>query len=942
PEACSVLAEEVPGTDRYLNIAFASSMGYLVALGRTFASKKRTPRGEDGRSKYVFWPRDLLPRRVDNARIISFGFDADVEMFMGAASLNTIHQHSRNLLNTMCDQLGSQLPIVFVAHSLGGVIVKDALNQSAGATTDNTRQQLLERTRGVIFLGTPHRGSSSASYGRTAFRLSQLFAFQSANIKLITALEQNSETLDRISTEFNESLAKNERIRLWSYSEERQVRFGLVGMHIVPPDSARIGHNRESWGSISGDHRHIAKYSDSRDDGFAKQWVSTIQAIVQMSECLSSLDDPVARVRIHGVERISQSNRGSLEWLYTDTVPFIDWLKDDYTRYDPIFWVTGKPGSGKSTLMRFAMEDHRTVEAIPRSDGTPMAYFFHLRGKSVVQKSLAGMLKELLYQTLRQFPTFYPLISQICDRVQRPEGKFEWDVASLSECFLKIPELTLGPDCRARVIYFVDALDENEEQHENEQLLKLIQELHTTTHDMPILKICLASRPWPVFKSVLGNREQVPSFAIHHYTEEDIKAYARLLLSAPLDGSQSWDPYYRDVLELSMDISRRAKGVFVWVRVVVDSCRPHITNGTPIAALKKQITGYPKELKDLYNYTVTRIDKAYHKEAERRVGAPPAGDWQLSSITSSWLASRTGGIMEEIRSMDNNSMKTSVQFIHQTAQEYVSNGAKGLESSPELASLEASVCGSYFLLLACSGEPPDPRLERISQSLFKYLRDCEAYMDANTGHRETLFRLLDPSMQRVLHSKVRRNQNIEFMRMYLEEDIRARLSNLFLIHHPRQGYTETHFRKPGGQEAISRFKKAVCVVLQLNMSRNHFAGLLMITQNIYYFNLGNKVPTEGVFEIIAAVGPRCASERTDRPRMLRCFLQDGDNQFKEDVTSWHRSIPQSLIISPDPHVQMVFPRESTVPRTLSTFGYWSPGMSLIVGISSSGATTSTV
>ncbi|KAK6854637.1 hypothetical protein PG995_009730 [Apiospora arundinis] len=412
---------------------------------KTFAAKRRPPRDEKGASKEVFWPRDLLPTIVRNVRIISFGFDADVEKFMGAASLNTIHQHSRNLLNTMCDQLDSQLPIIFVAHSLGGVIVKDALNQSAGATTDQTRQRLLENTHGIIFLGTPHRGSSSATYGRTAFRLSQFVAFQSANIKLITALERNSETLDRISTEFNESLAKNKNINMWSYSEEREVRFGVVGMHIVPPDSAKIGHDRERWGSISGDHRHIAKYSTDRDDGFVKvssvlkQWVKDLSRVAVETvllapgykECLSSLDDPIARHRINGVEHVSQSNRGSLEWLYTDTVPFVDWLRDDYSRYDPLFWVTGKPGSGKSTLMRFALSDYRTMEAIPRSEGAPIAYFFHLRGSSLVQKSLKGMLQELLHQILAQFPTFYDLVSQIYDRVRRTADASGWDIASL-------------------------------------------------------------------------------------------------------------------------------------------------------------------------------------------------------------------------------------------------------------------------------------------------------------------------------------------------------------------------------------------------------------------------------------------------------------------------------------------------------------------------------
>ncbi|KAK7976268.1 hypothetical protein PG989_014731 [Apiospora arundinis] len=928
---------------------------------KTFAAKRRPPRDEKGASKGVFWPRDLLPTIVRNVRIISFGFDADVEKFMGAASLNTIHQHSRNLLNTMCDQLDSQLPIIFVAHSLGGVIVKDALNQSAGATTDQTRQRLLENTHGIIFLGTPHRGSSSATYGRTAFRLSQVVAFQSANIKLITALERNSETLDRISTEFNESLAKNKDINMWSYSEERQV---------------------------------------SRDDGFVKvssvlkQWVKDLSRVAVETvllapgykECLSSLDDPIARYRIHGVEHISQSNRGSLEWLYTDTVPFVDWLRDDYSRYDPLFWVTGKPGSGKSTLMRFALSDYRTMEAIPRSEGAPIAYFFHLRGSSLVQKSLKGMLQELLHQILAQFPTFYDLVSQIYDRVRRTADASGWDVASLSECLLKIPDLTIGPDSRARVMIFVDALDENENQHENEQLMKLILDLSDTYcsrmknfdkdeasphHELPILKICLASRPWPLFKRLLGNKSRIPSFAIHHYTKDDIRAYARLLLVQPLRDSQPSDPYYHGVLELANDITQKAQGVFVWVRVVVDSSRRQIIDGTPIEVLKQQIMGYPDELKNLYELTVQRIPNDYHKEAEIMfktilgsatplslaqlyvvaqscLGRPPDSDWKVSSQTAAWLASRTGGLVEEILSSSRDTEVMFVQFIHQTVQEYIKDGAKGLELSPIFGSLEARICGIHLLILAC-GNNVNPNhnlaslavsdrkqregdeykandshythhslLRPILRNLFTYIRACEAYMDVNPDHPQIPFDELHGHLQSISYSTNGRQSNFDFMRIHLEGADRANLSDLLLelggrdkkmlrFHESPEIFSQLRHapKRKGDREPFSRFKRAVYVILQLNaISPIDFAWLLMITQNIYHFNLahGNTERTD-ICQIIAAIGPRLVSERTDRPRMLRRLTKNHESSYVPRArrlnTTWFRSVPKTLVVDPE-------------------------------------------
>lgn len=116
-------------------------------------------------------------------------------------------------------------------------------------------------------------------------------------MKILTALERNSESLDQLSTEFCETLEKTDTLRMWSFSEEKQVRFYVVGMQIVPADSARIRHIKEDWGSISGDHRTIAKYSTTQDDGFVKVsnvlrgWISDIEREPQSQ----SMRDPKSK-----------------------------------------------------------------------------------------------------------------------------------------------------------------------------------------------------------------------------------------------------------------------------------------------------------------------------------------------------------------------------------------------------------------------------------------------------------------------------------------------------------------------------------------------------------------------------------------------------------------------------------------------------------------------
>jgi hypothetical protein len=81
----------------------------------------------DSSSDGVFWPTALLSKVIPSTRIHTWGYDADIDGFWSSASLNTVSQHAANLLSDMADLLeseGNNLPIIFVVHSLGGIIVK--------------------------------------------------------------------------------------------------------------------------------------------------------------------------------------------------------------------------------------------------------------------------------------------------------------------------------------------------------------------------------------------------------------------------------------------------------------------------------------------------------------------------------------------------------------------------------------------------------------------------------------------------------------------------------------------------------------------------------------------------------------------------------------------------------------------------------------------------
>lgn len=75
------------------------------------------------------WPRLLLPKDIPQARIMTFGYDADIVRWTDPAGTNRIANHARNLLKYLSDERdGSESedrPIIFVAHSLGGLVVEN-------------------------------------------------------------------------------------------------------------------------------------------------------------------------------------------------------------------------------------------------------------------------------------------------------------------------------------------------------------------------------------------------------------------------------------------------------------------------------------------------------------------------------------------------------------------------------------------------------------------------------------------------------------------------------------------------------------------------------------------------------------------------------------------------------------------------------------------------
>jgi hypothetical protein len=175
-------------------------------------------------------------------------------------------------------------PIIFVAHSLGGLVCEQALLvcSKAGSAMPSLFS-ILEATRGIVFMGTPHQGSRLASWGYTIAK--DLKKVRGVNRNIVKTLEVDSEVLRGVEEEFQKLLLNPiyfSKIKVFCFYEEKQV--WPVGF-IVPKDSAILPQYLNA--SIYANYMDMTKFSSANDAGYMavssllRDWVKEINTIAK-------------------------------------------------------------------------------------------------------------------------------------------------------------------------------------------------------------------------------------------------------------------------------------------------------------------------------------------------------------------------------------------------------------------------------------------------------------------------------------------------------------------------------------------------------------------------------------------------------------------------------------------------------------------------------------
>lgn len=206
---------------------FADEPNSIVAIHGLNGHPTRTW-SENGR----LWLTDLLPSDLPNARIFTYDYNSKAA-FTG--SVSRIDDFARTLLERLIAkrrQLSGpeKRPLLFICHSLGGIVLKKAL---IIAHERSDRYSSISRdTFGVMFLGTPHRGSDNAFWGKLFGSLADVLTLGSVRTQLLDDLKPKSDCLGSICSQFVERGKSLHRI--FSIYERLKIKGipGLVGYNL--------------------------------------------------------------------------------------------------------------------------------------------------------------------------------------------------------------------------------------------------------------------------------------------------------------------------------------------------------------------------------------------------------------------------------------------------------------------------------------------------------------------------------------------------------------------------------------------------------------------------------------------------------------------------------------------------------------------------------------
>ncbi|RYP15106.1 hypothetical protein DL765_005929 [Monosporascus sp. GIB2] len=576
------------------------------------------------------WLRDSLPARVPRVRVMTFGYDSTVLFGSSRASINDFALDLTTRLEVERQHTEERRrPLVFVCHSLGGVVFKEFLVHLS-LQLDRCHD-LLRSVCGVVFMGTPHRGSRAAAPARLLSRIINVATLGSAvRSDLIRTLQVSSIELETISRHATELLKE---LTIVSFYEQKPIGPALV----VEPFSAILGLPNERAIPINADHRKIAQTSPRKEQRYLPVWTSIKELVEASSMTLAESNrqflDKLFCVDYKAAQlRPRQPQRGTCEWILSDPT-YVSWLNSEQSS---MLLLAGQAGTGKSVLTRYLAE---SIQSGGQSDGPGTGYlgvsFFCSYNETALNYEEA-VLRSLLHQLIQLNVRSAALVRSRLEKRNscglsistRPDDLW----ASLTD--------VLSMSTMKRIFLVVDAIEELGAEIALSILSRLWKTTHflNQTHPENRLRILVSSRRNPAYASALPNltilsmkKAQIQR-DIEEYLRHEVEEFAtknsafRASVSA---GTRR---------EIVTSILARVDGMFLQAALAWGEFRKGIMwNQSVVAKKLKSLDALPPGMAALYDKVINELNESIRDDAfvifsVLAAAARPLSEPELSAI----------------------------------------------------------------------------------------------------------------------------------------------------------------------------------------------------------------------------------------------------------------------------------------------------------------------
>lgn len=305
---------------------------------------------------------------------------------------------------------------------------------------------------------------------------------------------------------------------------------------------------------------------------------------------------------------INPAHYQTFEWIYSDgkqgknssTCTFMEWISSN----NGVFWVSGRAGSGKSTLMKFLAGHNRTTDAFEIWAGDRKLitanYYFWSQAQDPLQKSLPGLLRTLMYDIINRCGDYAELLFP--DQFVVDRGWTEFPSShELKRAFKRLINIDRPPACVALIIDGLDEFEATEDEHF--ELAKTLKDAAKVDH----LKLLVSSRPETAFEATFVNCQKL---RLHELTRADRTVYVtdhlyqhqrfNFLIEQSRDGHLQKHSLVKYIVEES-------EGIFLWLRLVVAALMEELNTCATLCELQAILYEFPRGLGELYRHMFRRI-----------------------------------------------------------------------------------------------------------------------------------------------------------------------------------------------------------------------------------------------------------------------------------------------------------------------------------------------